>query len=147
MLNGKHQFSFLSTDRLIFGIGEIARMTDISTRQLRYWEKRGYIKPLAKKEGETRTYNFKTVIAITSIKHFLDEGYTLQAAASKVTEFTHQADILKKFILNRYQGLTEIDGLPAIDFGTLAENPEQHVFGLITRDGAEIVIRPSAVEA
>lgn len=135
------RFPFLKTDRLIFGISETSKMTGISTRQLRYWEKRGYIQSLEKKVGESRKYNFKTIIAITSIKHFLDIGYTLQAAVSKVSDITYQTTLLKDFIVQRYHGLTQIDGLPSIDLGPSADEPSKNVYGLITKDDIRIVVR------
>ncbi|MFD1672618.1 MerR family transcriptional regulator [Agrilactobacillus yilanensis] len=141
MSESPQHFPFLKTDRLIFGISETSRMTDVSTRQLRYWEKRGYIKSLEKKDGESRKYNFKTIIAIMSIKHFLDEGYTLQAATSKVSEILHEVIALKKFMTARFEGFTEVDGLPAIDLGPLAEEPDKHAYGLFVGDKTEIVIK------
>lgn len=135
------RFPFLKTDRLIFGISETSKMTGISTRQLRYWEKRGYIQSLEKKVGESRKYNFKTIIAITSIKHFLDNGYTLQAAVSKVSDITYQTTLIKDFIVQRYNGLTQIDGIPAIDLGALGDDPAKNVYGLMAQDTIKIVVR------
>ena len=37
------QFKKPSFDNMQFRIGELARMTGVSTRQLRYWEKQGYV--------------------------------------------------------------------------------------------------------
>ncbi len=76
---------FLS--KLIVGIGEVAEITGIPQRQLRYWEQKGVIKPA---EGEcassTRRFNYAEIKKIILIKELLDEGYTLEAASQKVAQ-------------------------------------------------------------
>lgn len=37
------QFKKPTFENMRFRIGELARMTGVSTRQLRYWEKQGYV--------------------------------------------------------------------------------------------------------
>lgn len=130
--------SGIDIDQLIFGISQISQMLNVSPRQLRYWEKRGYIRSLAQKDGQTRQYNAKAVVRIVGIKHFLDEGYTLAAAADKVTKFAQQQKMLHDFVGQRFQGVTEIDGQPALDFGHLAD---QHLYGVMQQGRAEFKLR------
>eukprot|EP01035_Chromulina_nebulosa_P015648 gene15648-20731_t len=40
--------------KLIVGIGEVAQITDIPVRQIRYWEDKGIIKSLTEEEGKNR---------------------------------------------------------------------------------------------
>lgn len=136
-----HHFLSLRPDHMFFGISETSEMTEVSPRQLRYWEKRGYIAALPKKDGEARKYSLKTVIAISGIKHLTDDGYTLQAAVSKVSEITHEADMVKTFIFQRYQGMTILDGQQVLDLGPLDDAPKQHAYGLIQDGKAFIKIR------
>lgn len=69
--------------RLIIGIGEVAKISGVPIRQLRYWEMKGIIQPV--EPGATvRCYSFSTIKRILLIKELLDEGYTLDAAASRV---------------------------------------------------------------
>ncbi len=69
--------------RLIIGIGEVAKISGVPIRQLRYWEAKGIIQPVD--PGATvRCYSFSTIKRILLIKELLDEGYTLDAAASRV---------------------------------------------------------------
>lgn len=74
---------FLSN--LIVGIGEVAEITGIPQRQLRYWQEKGIIS--ASKEGSsttTRRFDYLQIKKILLIKELLDEGYTLEAAAQKI---------------------------------------------------------------
>lgn len=65
---------------LEIGIGEVSRSIGITQRQLRYWEKKGYIAPIIDNNSGVRRYNLSTVYLILFIKNHLDEGYTLEAA-------------------------------------------------------------------
>ncbi|WP_225418531.1 MULTISPECIES: MerR family transcriptional regulator [Loigolactobacillus] len=123
--------SMLSMDNLIFGIGQISEMTGVSTRQLRYWEKRGYIHPLTKEDGKARQYDFKTVIAVLSIKHYLDEGYTLQAAVSKVSQYTKQASLFHRFMRRQLKGISIVDGHDALDLGYFDGTKTKKLYGVI----------------
>ncbi|MDQ1096688.1 MULTISPECIES: MerR family transcriptional regulator [Chryseobacterium] len=74
-------FNFL--EKLVVGIGEVAEITGIPIRQIRYWEEKGIIESLSQ-EGKNRRYNYYNIKTILLIKEMLDEGYTLDAAAKKV---------------------------------------------------------------
>lgn len=74
---------FLSN--LIVGIGEVSQITGIPTRQIRYWEEKGIILSLTEEEGKNRRYNYENIKRMLLIKELLDEGYTLDAAANKVS--------------------------------------------------------------
>ena len=78
------QFDFDFLNRLVVGIGEVSMITGIPTRQLRYWEDKGIIRSLTEEEGKNRRYDYRNIKKVLLIKEMLDEGYTLDAAASKV---------------------------------------------------------------
>jgi len=87
MEDSKHKnlsFDFDFLNRLIVGIGEVAQITGIPTRQIRYWEEKGIIKSLTEEEGKNRRYDYRNIKKILLIKELLDEGYTLDASAQKV---------------------------------------------------------------
>ncbi|WP_293939870.1 MerR family DNA-binding transcriptional regulator [Sphingobacterium sp. UBA5996] len=46
------EFNFL--DKLVVGIGEVAQITGIPTRQIHYWEEKVIIQSLTEEEGKTR---------------------------------------------------------------------------------------------
>ncbi|MDO5607338.1 MAG: MerR family transcriptional regulator [Capnocytophaga sp.] len=77
-------FDFDFLEKLMVGIGEVAQITGIPTRQIRYWEEKGIIKSLTEEEGKNRRYNYENIKKMLLIKELLDEGYTLDASAEKV---------------------------------------------------------------
>ncbi len=71
--------------KLIVGIGEVAEITGIPQRQLRYWQQKGIIKPVTDSTGSTtRRFNYGEIKKILLIKDLLDDGFTLEAASHKV---------------------------------------------------------------
>lgn len=77
-------FDFEFLDKLIVGIGEVSQITGIPTRQIRYWEDKGIITSLTEEERKNRRYDYKNIKRMLLIKELLDEGYTLDAATSKI---------------------------------------------------------------
>ena len=71
-----------------FSIGDTAKMTGATQKQIRNWEANGYI-PLADRvvcgERAYRRFTLGQVETIRKIKDYLDEGFTLLAAAQKAT--------------------------------------------------------------
>jgi DNA-binding transcriptional MerR regulator len=82
--NENLSFDFDFLDKLVVGIGEVSQITQIPTRQIRYWEEKGIIISLTEEEGKNRRYDYKNIKKILLIKELLDEGYTLDAASEKV---------------------------------------------------------------
>lgn len=70
---------------LVVGIGEVADITGIPTRKIRYWEEKGIICSVSD-SGSARRYNYINIKKILLIKELIEEGYTLEAAAKKVDE-------------------------------------------------------------
>lgn len=73
---------FLS--KLIVGIGEVAEITGIPQRQLRYWEQKGIIRTIQESGTSTRRFSYFEIKKILLIKDLLEEGYTLEAASKKL---------------------------------------------------------------
>jgi MerR family transcriptional regulator, global nitrogen regulator len=78
------QFDFDFLEKLVVGIGEVAQITGIPTRQIRYWEEKGIIISLTEEEGKNRRYDYKNIKKMLLIKELLDEGYTLDVATQKI---------------------------------------------------------------
>lgn len=90
-------FDFEFLDKLIVGIGEVSQITGIPTRQIRYWEDKGIITSLTEEEGKNRRYDYKNIKRMLLVKELLDEGYTLDAATSKIKNRMEMIeDTLKK---------------------------------------------------
>lgn len=77
-------FDYEFLNKLIVGIGEVAQITGLPTRQIRYWEEKGIIKSLTEEGGKNRRYDYENIKKILLIKELTDEGYTLDAAAAKI---------------------------------------------------------------
>jgi len=84
--------------KINYSIGDTAKMTGATQKQIRNWEAKGYI-PTADRvvsgDRAYRRFSLKQVEMITRIKDFLDEGYTLSVAAEKAK--TSNLNQRKKF--------------------------------------------------
>jgi len=67
------------------GIGAVVQKCGVSEKQLRYWQKSGYITPEKVVCGNRtyRRYRDSDLALITEIKKMLDEGFTLFNAVKK----------------------------------------------------------------
>lgn len=83
--------------KLIVGIGEVAHITGIPIRQIRYWEEKGIIKSVTEEEGKNRRYDYVNIKKMLLVKLYLEEGYTLEAAVKKLqTRVEFLEDIFRK---------------------------------------------------
>jgi len=72
-----------------FSIGDTSAMTGVSQKRIRFWESRGYIPVAARSicgERAYRRFTQQQVDVIKKIKEFLDQGYSLAAAANKAKQ-------------------------------------------------------------
>ncbi|MBF7065527.1 MerR family transcriptional regulator [Aliarcobacter butzleri] len=72
--------------KLLVTIGDVAEVTGIPQRKLRYWEEKGIITSSCQKDGTTRKFDYLNIKKILLIKELLDEGFTLETSARKVEE-------------------------------------------------------------
>ncbi|MEN7549346.1 MerR family transcriptional regulator [Rapidithrix thailandica] len=77
-------FDYDFLNKLIVGIGEVAKITGVPTRQIRYWEEKGILHSLTEEVGKNRRYDYQNIKKILLIKELMDEGFTLEAAVRKV---------------------------------------------------------------
>ena len=73
----------------VYAIGEAARMTGVTIKQLRHWSTRGYIPEPSRVvcgERSYRQFHSDDLQIISRIKEYLDEGYTIQTAAQKTKD-------------------------------------------------------------
>lgn len=61
------------------GIGEVSRLTGLSERQIRYYEKQGLVQP-RRTAGRQRQYGPHEIARLRDIKSLLDRGQTLGVA-------------------------------------------------------------------
>jgi len=75
-----------NVNKQTFSIGDTAKMSGVSQKQLRNWEAREYIPTVDRVFSGNRAYRRFTmddVETIRKIKDYLDEGFTLSSAVSK----------------------------------------------------------------
>src|ERR1700684_3932535 len=81
---------------VIVAIGEVANITGVPQRKIRYWDEKGLIEPVDK-TSTYRQYDYLNIKKIVLIQELLDEGYTLDMASKKVNErFAKVADVFKR---------------------------------------------------
>lgn len=89
--------------RLIIGIGEVSDITGVSARQLRYWESKGLINPINDSSNTNRKYDYANIEKIVLIKDFLDQGFTLEAATSRLEERIQRLNKAIISLSNKYE--------------------------------------------
>ncbi len=60
----------------LFPIGIVQRLTDLTARQIRYYEQHGLIHPL-RTEGNQRLFSFNDVERLLEIKSLIDKGLNI----------------------------------------------------------------------
>jgi len=70
-----------------YSVSLACKVVGVSSRQLYYWESLGIVNPAYVEFGSYsyRRYSQEDIHVLRRIKNFMDEGYTLRAAAQKVT--------------------------------------------------------------
>ena len=69
-----------------YSIGDTAKMTGVTQKQIRNWEAKGYISEATRVVSGERAYrrfSQDQIEIIQKINDYLDEGFTLQAAVKK----------------------------------------------------------------
>lgn len=86
----------------VLSIGAVSELTNLSIRQIRYYEERKLIFPLRTKGG-TRQYSFEDVEKLVEISKKLDEGvstYDQKREIKKTTVFHETRDIMLRGQIN-----------------------------------------------
>lgn len=68
----------------VFPIGSVMTLTDLSARQIRYYENQGLLKP-DRSQTNRRLYSLNDMDKLLEIKDYIDDGFTI-------------ADIRKKYL-------------------------------------------------
>ena len=66
----------------VFPIGSVMKLTDLSARQIRYYEDQNLITP-ARNEGNRRMYSLNDMDRLLEIKDYISEGYNIAAIKRK----------------------------------------------------------------
>ncbi|MBV9121047.1 MAG: MerR family transcriptional regulator [Chloroflexi bacterium] len=76
-------------DRLRVSVGEAARLTGVSVRQLSYWTQKGLVRALG--APTKKRYDMRALERIALIKRHLNEGYALDEAARQAERLQRSA--------------------------------------------------------
>ena len=131
------KFKKPSFDNLQFRIGELARMTNVSTRQLRYWEKQGYVTSIERDDcQETRLYGFRAYIKVSIIKQHLDDGESLHEAVLSANDQLETVSVMQHIIKKAFQGFEKYEDVFVVNLGFFDEDETQLLYASI--DGGKV---------
>ena len=60
----------------VFPIGSVMTLTDLTARQIRYYEEQGLITP-SRSESNRRLYSLNDMDRLLEIKDYIDDGFTI----------------------------------------------------------------------
>ena len=69
----------------VFSIGAVMKLTDLTARQIRYYEDQGLISP-ERTSGNRRMFSLNDMDRLLEIKDFLDEGLNIAAIKREYAE-------------------------------------------------------------
>lgn len=126
----------LDLSKLQFKIGELSRMTGVSTRQLRYWEKKAFIAAKQRQEEQdARVFGFDAYVKVSLVKHLMDEGYTLSAANDKSKTLIEDAKWAHHFARQAFHGIENVNGRRRLNLGFIDDAHEQVLYGVTNDEG------------
>lgn len=132
----------IASKQLKISMREVARVTGVSTSQLRYWEKKGYIKSEQDEQNKNHYFSFPTIFQVLTIKVFLDQGFTLAMAVKKERKRRELHKIFTRFITD---GIKEVEQTGEdsgeVKLGSLAEDSTKEVYAVINGDKTSLRIR------
>lgn len=79
-----------------FSISDVCRLTGVSARQLRYWDKENLVKPTAtkgQKTGQARRYSLQDIICVLVIQSLRENGISIQLIKEGVARIEESLSI------------------------------------------------------
>lgn len=105
-------------EKFVLGIGDLATATGVSQRQLRYWEKQGYIRSeQTTGTRQHRKYSYVTLMKVHMIQSYIASGFTLNVAAEKSGLHEEMANALRRLIGERLLDFRSVKNGYELDFG------------------------------
>ncbi len=86
----------------VFQIGTVMKLTDLTARQIRYYEDQGLLTP-DRSSGNRRLYSLNDMDVLLEIKDFLNEGFNIAAIKKEY------ADRKNKTLLKKQKALSDAD--------------------------------------
>ncbi|SQF41081.1 transcriptional regulator [Streptococcus ferus] len=79
----------------VFPIGTVMKLTDLSARQIRYYEEQGLLTP-NRSEGNRRLYSLNDMDRLLEIRDFLEEGLNIVAIKKEYAKRKDQQRLAQK---------------------------------------------------
>ena len=115
-------------EHLVLGIGDVAEATGVSQSQLRYWERKGYIRSQEVGDRKNRKFSYKTLLKVQQIKSLQDEGLTLVAAVKQSQRRDALFDALRSLVDGRFTKIrVDDDDQIQISMGAFDPDPTQEL--------------------
>nr|WP_255552506.1 MerR family transcriptional regulator [Lactobacillus sp. Sy-1] len=131
-MSGNHKFfSPIDIHKLIFRIGEVSKICNVSPRQLRYWDQKGFIKSSRHDESSSRVYDFINLVRIGLIKSYLDQGYTLKAAVEHTDNKQETMRNIHRFLDHTVYGVKNTNGHTMINLGYFDKEKTSYLYGYL----------------
>lgn len=135
---------FFLGDRLTITLSELSEATGVSPSQIRYWEKKGYIKSRQGQKNQNHRYSMGTFAKVVSINYFLRQGFTLKMAYQKQQEGRNLLKCIKDFNRNQIQDVTVKKDYVEFDLGQVSNADHQRVIVQVDHDGNfKMILRES----
>ncbi|MBB1079664.1 MerR family transcriptional regulator [Limosilactobacillus sp. STM2_1] len=132
----------ITSKQLKVSMTEVSRVTGVSTSQLRYWEKKGYIRSEQDEQNKNHYFNLTTIFQAFTIKLFLDQGYTLATAVKKEQERRELHRIFERFITDCILEIRQTgEKKGEVNLGPLADDPTKEVYALIDDHSTSLHLR------
>jgi MerR family transcriptional regulator, glutamine synthetase repressor len=88
----------------LFGIGIVMKLTELTARQIRYYEEHGLVAP-ERTSGNQRLFSFNDVDRLLEIKNYLDKGLNL--AGIKLLLTGEEDKVEKPEVIQKQSQLTD----------------------------------------
>ena len=138
-----HFRQMIAENKMRISMSELARVTGVSTSQLRYWERKGYIHSRQDDKNKNHYFSLLTMFSVFTIKYFLDKGYTLAVAVEKEQRRKQLGQIFQRFIADRITNIKQLStDKGEVDLGPLADDPTKEVYAVVDHQGTRLYCRP-----
>ena len=135
-----HKIFFNS--KLQITLSELSEACEVSPSQIRYWEKKGYIKSIQGQKNKSHKYTIATLGIVMGIKYYLNQGFTLAVAYEKQNQRRGLFKCIKSFANGRIQNIEAKDQHYEIDLGSLDNMPDKRVVAIVDNNGdTKLILR------
>lgn len=132
----------MKQSNLRINMTQLSEITGVSPSQIRYWEKKGYIKSEQSEKNQNHFYPITMIYQVGTIKFFLDQGFTLTMAVKKEKEHRESIKLFREFITSRRLDIKQIGPHKGeIELGAVAEDPDTEVYATIEDGKTELHLR------